>query len=251
MSKPLAGKTALITGASSGIGRSAAKLLAQEGAAVVVNARRTEQLNALVAEIHDFGGKALAIEGDMSDLHNIDNVLEGAINWVGGGCKCDIVVVNAGRGLDKGILDSDESKWEELYQINFFGAARLMRRAGQYMVRKRSGDIVVVGSVVGRTVASVGDVYGSSKLAIGSFAEALRREICPYGVRVSLVMPGIVRSEFHAIGGYGDAFTTMTDTMGRLLDPHAVGEGIRWLLALPPHVNVNEIVIRPTGQIHP
>jgi len=251
MSMPLLGKTALITGASSGIGLATAKLLAQDGAAVAATARRVERLDALVAEIHRLKGKALAVKGDMSDPADIDNVLESVINWPEGGGKCDIVVVNAGMGLGEGPFDSDESRWEELYRINVFGAARLMRLAGQYMAERKSGDIVVVGSVVGKTTASVSDVYGSSKLAIGSLTEALRREACSSGVRVSLVMPGIVRSEFHAVGGYDEAFAKMADSMGRLLDPQAVGEGIRWLLALPPHVNVNEIVIRPTGQIYP
>jgi NADP-dependent 3-hydroxy acid dehydrogenase YdfG len=251
MSKPLLGKTAIITGASSGIGRITAKLLAQDGVAVAVNARRKERLDVLASEIRTLGGKALAVEGDMSDQATIDQILERVLKWEDGGRKYDIVVVNAGRGLDKGILDSDESKWEELYRINALGAASLMRRAGRYMVERNSGDIVVVGSVAGKHISGVSGIYGSTKLAIASLAEGMRREVCGYGVRVSIVMPGIVRSEFHEVGGYGEEFANMTDSMGQLLDPQTVGESIRWLLALPPHVNVNEIEIRPTGQIFP
>jgi len=251
MSKPLLGKTALITGASAGIGWITAKLLAQDGVAVAVNARRKERLDELALEIRALGGKALVVEGDMSSQTAIDQVLERVLKWKDGGCKYDIVVANAGRGLDKGILESDESKWEELYRINVLGAASLIRRAGQYMVKRKSGDIVVVGSVVGKHISSVSGIYGSTKLAIGSLAEALRREVCGYGVRVSLVMPGVVRSEFHEVGGYGQEFEKLTDSMGQLLDPPVIGESIRWLLALPQHVNVNEIVIRPTGQFYP
>lgn len=126
-----------------------------------------------------------------------------------------------------------------------------MRRAGAYLAGRKSGDIVVIGSVVGRHISPVSGVYGSTKFAIGSLAEALRREVCAHGVRVSLVMPGIVRSGFQKVAGYGDAFDKLTASVGTLLDPQAIGEGIRWLLALPPHVNVNEIMIRPTGQAYP
>jgi len=94
-------------------------------------------------------------------------------------------------------------------------------------------------------------VYGSTKFAIGSLAEALRREVAPHRVRVSLVMPGIVLSEFQQVAGYGEEFDNLTGSIGTLLAPGDIGEGIRWLLSLPPHVNVNEIMIRPTGQSYP
>lgn len=251
MNGPLSGKTALVTGASSGIGRATAQLLAQDGAAVAVNARRRDRLDELVTEITAQGGKALAVEGNTSDLAGIERVLQRVLDWDEGGRKYDIVVVNAGRGLAGGMLESDESQWEELYRINVLGAASLMRRAGQYMAVRKSGDIVVIGSVVGKHISPVSGVYGSTKFAVGSLAEALRREVCSQGVRVSLVMPGIVRSGFQQVAGYGEAFDKLTASVGTLLDPQAIGEGIRWLLALPPHVNVNEIMIRPTGQSYP
>lgn len=228
-----------------------AKLLAQDGAAVAVNARRRALLDGLVAEILAFGGQAMAAAGDMSVRRDVDHVLQRVLQWDAGGNKYDIVVVNAGRGLSKGMLDSDESQWEALCKINLLGAASLMRRAGKYMAERRSGDIVVVGSVVGRQSTSPSDLYGATKLAVGSLTEALRREVCGKGVRVSLVMPGVVQSDFQNVGGYGEEYAQWTDAMGRLLDPGDVGEGIRWLLSLPSHVNVNELLIRPTGQCMP
>lgn len=178
--------------------------------------------------------------------------MERVLSWTGGGCKYDIVVVNAGRGLAGGILNSEESKWQELYQVNVLGTAHLMRQAGRYMVRQKSGDIVVIGSVVGRHISSFSDFYGSSKFAVGAIAEGLRREICQYGVRVSLVMPGIVRSEFQLVAGYNEeTFGKGIVQFGKLLEPRAIADGIQWLLTLPPHVNVSEIMIRPTGQSYP
>jgi NADP-dependent 3-hydroxy acid dehydrogenase YdfG len=252
VNKLLFDKTAIVTGASSGIGHATALTLAQAGAAVVIHARRKDRLDKLSSEISDHGGKALVVVGDASIQADIDLLLNRALTWNEGGCKYDIVVVNAGRGLAGGILSSDESQWEELYNINVLGAAHLMRQAGQYMVQRRSGDIVVIGSVVGRNISPFSGFYGSSKFAVGAIAEGLRREICSHGVRVSVVMPGIVLSEFQNVAGYNEEnFGKGIAHFGKLLEPQAIADSIYWLLTLPPHVNVNEIMIRPTGQNYP
>jgi NADP-dependent 3-hydroxy acid dehydrogenase YdfG len=252
MNKLLSGKTAIVTGASSGIGYATAATLARAGAAVVIHARRKERLDKLAAEISTQGGKALAVAGDAGAAEDIDLLLERALSWDEGGGRYDIVVVNAGRGLAGGILDSDESQWQDLYRTNVLGAAHLIRQAGNYLRQRKTGDIVVVGSVVGRNISPFSGFYGSSKFAVGALAEALRREICPHGVRVSLVMPGIVVSGFQKAAGYDEEnFGKGIAPFGKLLEPQAIADGIHWLLTLPPHVNVNEIMIRPTGQSFP
>jgi len=252
MNKLFSGKTAIITGASSGIGRAAALTLARSGAAVVIQARRKERLDELASEIIANGGKALSVAGDAGVQADIDALLDCALTWNDGGCKYDIVVVNAGRGLAGGVLSSDESQWEKLYQINVFGAAHLMRRAAQYLVRRQSGDIVAISSVVGRNISPFSGFYGSSKFAVSAIAEGLRREICSHGVRVSVIMPGIVISEFQGVAGYNEEnFGKGVAQFGKLLEPQAIADSIHWLLTLPPHVNVNEIMIRPTGQSYP
>ena len=111
---------------------------------------------------------------------------------------------------------------------------------------------MAIGSVVGRNISPFSGFYGSSKFAIGAIAEGLRREICQYGVRVSLVMPGIVLSGFQQVAGYDEEnFGKGIAQFGKLLEPQAIADGIHWLLTLPPHINVNEIMIRPTGQSYP
>lgn len=248
----LAGKTAIVTGASAGIGRATALALASEGAAVVLQARRRERLEALASEIRTSGGKALVVAGDAGEVVDIDRMLAATLSWDEGGNAYDIVVVNAGRGLAGGLLTSDESQWEALYRINVLGAAHLMRRAGQYLKERGRGDIVAVSSVVGRNISPVSGFYGSSKFAVSGIAEGLRREVCGHGVRVSTVMPGIVVSEFQEVAGYGaDNFGKFAAQFGKLLEPADLAEGIRWLLSLPAHVHVNEIMIRPTGQSYP
>jgi NADP-dependent 3-hydroxy acid dehydrogenase YdfG len=252
MNNPLAGKTALVTGSSSGIGYATAIALAGAGAAVVIHARRKDRLDELAAKISAGGGKAMAVAGDASLPADLDLLFDRALGWEAGGGKVDIVIANAGRGLASGVLGSDESQWREMYQVNVLGAAHLLRRAGQSMVERKGGDIVVIGSVVGRNVSPFSGFYGSSKFAIAAIAEGLRREVCPHGVRVSLVMPGIVLSEFQKVAGYDEEnFGKGIAHFGKLLEPRAIADGICWLLTLPPHVNVSEIMIRPTGQSYP
>ncbi|MBP7529461.1 MAG: SDR family oxidoreductase [Syntrophorhabdaceae bacterium] len=250
--RPLAGKTAVITGASSGIGRATALTLSEAGAAVVIQARRRDRLDRLAEDISHCGGKALIVEGDAGLEADIDRLLDQTLAWEDGACKCDIVVVNAGRGLAGGILTSDQSQWQELYRVNVLGAAYLMRRAGQYMVERKGGDIVALSSVVAKNLSPFGAFYGSSKAAVSVIAEAVRRDVAPSGVRVSIVMPGIALSEFQEMAGYNQAnFGNAVSQFGKLLQPKEIADTICWLLALPPHVNINEIMIRPTGQTYP
>ena len=250
--KPLTGKTAIVTGASSGIGKATAMTLAQAGAAVVIQARRKERLVKLASDIEAKGGKALAISGDASLTSDTDRLLEKTLEWKAGGRKYDVVVVNAGRGLAGGMLSSDHYQWEEVYHTNVLGAAYLMRSAAKYFVERKKGDIVAIGSVVGRNISPFSAFYGSSKFAVGAIVEGLRQEVCSHDVRVSLVMPGIVKSEFQKVAGYNeDNFYKGIAHMGKLLDPQAIADGIYWLLTQPRNVNISEIMIRPTGQNYP
>ncbi len=252
MSTPLLGKTAIVTGASAGIGKAVALALSNAGAAVVACARRKERLDELVSTITAQGGQALAVSCDVGVPSEIDALLAQAGKWDDGGCKYDIVVANAGRGLAGGVLESDATQWEEVYRTNVLGLAYLLRQTGKYMAERKSGDIVAIGSVAGRNISPVSGLYGASKFAVAGITEGLRREICSYGVRVSLVMPGIVISEFQDVAGYTeDNFGKWTTQFGALLEPEAIAEGIQWLVSLPPHVNVSEIMIRPTGQTYP
>ncbi|MGC9258706.1 MAG: SDR family oxidoreductase [Phycisphaerae bacterium] len=249
MDQLLLNKTAIITGASAGIGWATAYELAQHGARVVLTARRADRLTELAEKIKTDGGQALPVVGDAGDKAHLDQLLAKAIQWTG---RLDIVVVNAGRGLAGGVLTSDETQWEALYKLNVLGAAHLMRAAAKIMVETKSGDIVALGSVAGHNISPYSGFYGSTKWAIAAIAESLRREVCGQGVRVTTIKPGVVESEFQAVAGYTyENFTKSIVRFGKVLAPGDVARAIGFVVSQPPHVHINDLVLRPTGQDYP
>lgn len=253
----LDGRIAIITGASAGIGEATARTLSASGARVVLNARREERLDALVKEL---GGptKAVSVPGDAADPELIEQMFAAAGDRFG--AAPDLVVVNAGRGLGGSVVTSDDSKWEEMVRLNLVGAARLIRAAAIRMTEgfdpkswhKTPRDIVVLGSTVGRHISPFSSMYGASKFGVNSLAEAARRELGPKGVRVTLVEPGIVVSEFQAGAGYDEAwFSQMAEKFGPLLEPADIAETIRYIVAQPARIHINDVVIRATRQEYP
>lgn len=261
---PLSSRVALITGASAGIGQAVACELATMGARVAVNARREERLVGVIQEIADRcreksgDERAIAVPGDASDESVIRSMLDEPEARFGK--PVDLVVVNAGRGLAGSILTSDIAQWEEMIRINYIGAARLIREAGNRLSAlqakrewpKHAADIVVLGSTVGRHISPFSSMYGSTKFAIGSLAEAARRELGPKGVRVTLIEPGIVRSEFQGVAGYEEkSFGELMDRFAPVLTPEDVARTIGFIVKQPAGVHVCDALIRPTKQDYP
>jgi len=168
------------------------------------------------------------------------------------------VVINAGRGLAGSALTSDPTQWEEMIRTNLTAAARLLRMSAERMLGASDTpdgpprDIIVIGSNVGKHVSPFSSMYGSTKFAVGALAEAARRELGPHGIRVSLVCPGIVSTEFQEVAGYtADLQQSFRDTFAPLLDADDVARVIAFIAQQPPHVHINDVVLRPTRQDYP
>lgn len=266
----LASRIALVTGATAGIGRAIALDLVANGARVVVNARRADKLADLVGQLNKGRREPVAAgaPGDAADQATIDLAL--ATGEKSFGRFPDAVIINAGRGLKGSPTDSDPGQWEELIRTNLLGAARLMRSAAHRMLadlasvsggeaiagidawHSRPHDIVVIGSIVGRHVSSFSSMYGSTKFAVHGLTEGLRRELAPKGIRVTLVEPGFVVSEFQGVAGYDPAwFDTIVERIGPVLHPEDVARPISFLLAQPAHVHISDFIVRPTRQDYP
>ena len=249
-------RIAIITGATAGIGEAIARDLASSGVSLVINGRRAEKLKNLQKELGE--SRVTYVAGDAAAKETVVALFEESQKKFGR--EADIVVVNAGRGLKGSVVTSDTSQWEELLRTNIIGAQLLIREAATRMIAeiqksgvgKRPLDIVVLGSIVGRHISPWSSAYGATKFAVNSMAEAVRRELAPHGIRVTLIEPGIVKSEFQGVAEY-DAkwFADMEEKSGPFLEPGDVAKAISFIVGMPWRVHVNDIVIRPTRQEYP
>ena len=247
-------RVAIITGATSGIGEATARRFVRAGYGVVGNGRNGARLTELERELGDaFRG----VVGDAADRKLQEALFDEALDRFGK--RADIVVVNAGRGLGGSVLDVEPGEFEEVLKINLVGAFGLLQIAARKMLEAQPGDdpeaaadIVVIGSVVGRHISPFSAVYGASKFAVHSLTEALRREVGPKGIRVSLVEPGAVLTGFQQSAGYSEEMVQgFQDRFGPLLSGDDVARTIHLIVSQPPHVHLSDVVVRPTGQDYP
>ncbi|MCC7494762.1 MAG: SDR family oxidoreductase [Fimbriimonadaceae bacterium] len=247
-------RVAIVTGATSGIGEAVARRFVAAGIRTVGSGRNAAKLASLAAEL---GPGFHGVAGDVSDAALLDELF--AAPPAVFGQVADIVVANAGRGVAGAVKDADLAQFEEVLRTNVYGTAAVLQRAARQLLAlqadrfpRQAADIVVVGSVVGRVISPFGATYSASKFAVHTLAEALRRDVAPHGVRVALVEPGIVVTGFQAAAGYSDQLVAgFHDKFGPLLCADDVAETIQYLVGLPPHINLSDVVIRPTRQDAP
>jgi NADP-dependent 3-hydroxy acid dehydrogenase YdfG len=236
--KRLDGKTALITGASSGIGAATARAWAAEGARLVLCARRKERLDALASELD---GAEVAVV----DVRDAD-ALRAAFQER----AFDLVLANAGlgRGMEK-IAAGDPGEWAEMLETNVQGVLHTIRATLPAMLARGSGDLVLLGSVAGRQVYPGGNVYCASKHAVRAIYEALRLDHVGSGVRFTTVDPGMCATEFSIQRFRGDEEAAQRVYAGMTpLRPEDVADAITYAVTRPPHVNVGEIVLWASAQ---
>ncbi|GAA3154678.1 MULTISPECIES: SDR family NAD(P)-dependent oxidoreductase [Nonomuraea] len=243
MNHDLAGKVALVTGASSGIGAATALALSAGGARVAAGARRADRLKALADQAR---GELLPLDLDVTDQESVRAAVAATVGHFG---RLDVLVNNAGVMLSGPIEGADTSEWVRMVETNLLGSMYAVHAALPHLLASK-GTVVQVSSTSGRIASAGGGVYSATKFGVTGFAESLRQEVTTRGVRVVVVEPGFVATEL--IGHITDparraAAREMGEAM-RTLQPEDIAEAVVYAVGQPPHVAVNELLIRPTDQ---
>jgi NADP-dependent 3-hydroxy acid dehydrogenase YdfG len=244
----LDGKVAAITGASSGIGEATAEALAREGAAVALIARRHDRLVELADRIEKEGGRALPLELDVSDHGKVEAAFSEVKGELGG---LNILVNNAGVMLLGTVEGWDVADWRRMVDVNVLGLLYCTREALPLIRDSGGGHIVNISSVAGRTADFGSAVYNLTKWGVTGFSEALRQEALNSGIRVTCVEPGFVVTELQGHNEHPmvvEGIEKMREEVGEPLEAEDIAETIRWTVTQPERVNVNEVLVRPTGQ---
>ncbi len=238
----LNGKVAVITGASSGIGAATARLLAQEGVHVVLAARRRERLEELAVEL---GSAATIVETDVADPNQVRALFTLVRERFGG---LDLLFNNAGLGISAKFENSDPDDWKQMIDANLYGVLNCSQAAIPLLRGREGAMICSVSSVGGRYGVENWSVYSATKFAVGGFHDALRKELGPERIRVTIIEPGAVWTEFgHNVNEALDARRQQLDA----LTSENVAQALVYAFAQPANVLVEEILLRPVLQVAP
>jgi NADP-dependent 3-hydroxy acid dehydrogenase YdfG len=248
MTDILQGQVIVITGASSGLGEAAARLLSSRGAIIAMGARRRERIEALAAEFSGAGRGALAMEMDVTSADQVKALVDAAVERFG---RIDVMINNAGimpnSPIDRLLIE----EWERAIDVNIKGVLYGIAAALPHFQRQKSGHFVNVASVAGHRVRPGSAVYSATKYAVRALSEGLRQEVKAWNVRTTIISPGAVQSEL--IDGITDESTRQSTH--QMYARNAIGSdsfarAVAFALSEPPDVDINEILYRPTAQEH-
>jgi NADP-dependent 3-hydroxy acid dehydrogenase YdfG len=240
-------KVAVITGASSGIGEATAEVLAAEGAAVVVAARREERLEDLVGRINGNGGKVLGVACDVTDEQQAHNLIKRGRDEFG---RVDILVNNAGVMQLSKIQKGLSNEWRTMFEVNVLGLLYATDAAIEVMKEQGSGHLVNISSLASRGTRPGLGVYSGTKMAVNAISEALRQELLEDNIRVTMVEPGAVETELPDHITDEEAREGLSSLLEQLdpLKAEDIANAVVYVVTQPERVSINEILIRPSQQ---
>lgn len=233
-------KVALVTGASSGIGRATARRLAGEGATVALIARDSFRLQAIAAEL---GDAALRVPADLAVAAQVDAAVSAVLAQLG---RIDILFANAGLYMSGNVAEGDPDAWDRLIQINVNSVFRLVRAVLPGMLAQRGGDIIVTSSISGHQAIHWEPVYSATKHAVQSFVHGVRRQTLHSGVRVGSIAPGMVLNELWGLTDPADVERLAEAGTG--LRNEDVADAVVFMLTRPANVTIRDLVMLPSGQ---
>ena len=241
MAQRLAGRVAVITGASAGIGWASALALAAEGARLVVTARRADRLDALAAQIQTRGSEAIAVAGDAREEHTAQRTVSAAVQTFGG---IDILLNNAGVGNYKELVATSAAEYDELMDSNMRSTFLFTRHTVAVMLERGTGTILMIASMAGIYGFAGEAVYCATKFAQVGFAQALDRELRPKGIKVGVICPGGVKTEF----ALGKGRTAESVAQSAMLEPEDVAAAVVLACTQAPGSRIIEIQMRPMAE---
>nr|WP_116217595.1 SDR family NAD(P)-dependent oxidoreductase [Allomuricauda sp.] len=239
-------KTALITGATSGIGKATAEIFAKQGFNLVLCGRRQDRLDELKEKL----GQSVEIHTLNFDVRDREAVFAAVESLPKAFAQIDILVNNAGNAhgldpIDKGSIDD----WEAMLDINVKGLLYMSKAILPQMVERKAGHIINIGSTAGKEVYPNGNVYCASKHAVDAINQGMRIDLNAYGIRVGAVNPGLVQTEFSDVRFKGDADKASKVYQGfQPLKPQDIADIILFVVTRPYHVNIADLVVMPTAQ---
>ncbi|MDG5819516.1 SDR family oxidoreductase [Natronococcus sp. A-GB7] len=244
---PLDDQVALVTGASSGIGAATARELADSGASVALAARREDRLESLADEIETKGGEALVVPTDVTEETQVREMIETTVSELGG---LDVLVNNAGVMLLEPVATADPDDWQRMLDLNVQAVMVASQAALDVMRESGEGDIVNLSSVAGRKAYAGSSGYNASKFGVTAFSESLREEVADSDIRVTSIEPGFVDTELPEHIPDDDQREMVDEMLEGItpLEPADVARSIRFAVSQPTHVDINELLIRPTRQ---
>ncbi|WPB91707.1 SDR family NAD(P)-dependent oxidoreductase [Streptomyces malaysiensis] len=238
-------RTAVITGASSGIGAATARRLAAAGFRVVLAARRKERVDALAAELTEAGHEAEAYVLDVTDRAAVESFAAGLD-------RCDVLVNNAGGAVGaETVAAADPADWRAMYEVNVVGVVQVTQALLPALIASGDGTIVVMSSTAGHVAYEAGGGYVAAKHGAHAIAATLRLELCGEPVRVIEIAPGMVKTDEFAVNRYrGDEAqaAAVYEGVAEPLTADDVADTVEWAVTRPSHVNIDMMVIRPRAQ---